>query len=122
LTWVLRGKPLCQNLGHVKSFPPDTVSFVSCVPAFVVVTASEEPIVFLARTPHLAGESLRWDARNRVFYSPLHGERFDVLGRLLSGPALRDLWRCPVTINSEELWIVVSEGTSSEDVKKACSL
>jgi len=122
LTWtVTRNAKPCQDLGDVKSFRGDTVSFVSCVPAFVVRTAPE-PVVFLARTPHLAGEPLRWDAQRRVFFSPLHGERFDVSGHLLSGPALRDLWRCPVAVRDGELWIVVPDGTRSENVKRACSL
>ena len=121
LTWVLRGSAPCQDLGRLKSFRPDTVSFVSCVPAFVV-TAGPEPVVFLALTPHLAGEPLRWDERRRVFYSPFHGEQFDSSGHLLSGPARRDLWRCPVAVRNGELWIAVPGGTRSEDVKNACAL
>ncbi|MDQ6683327.1 MAG: hypothetical protein M3Y88_08675, partial [Chloroflexota bacterium] len=96
-----RGHPRsawCGDLGPADGFNPDSVSRVDCIPAYVVRIGAAPPIVYLARSPHLKNERLDWNAERRLFVSPLHGETFDIQGRVVSAPAFRNLWRCPSTV------------------------
>jgi nitrite reductase/ring-hydroxylating ferredoxin subunit len=57
---------------------------------------------FLDSAPHL-GERLWWCTRERVFLSPAHGELFDQNGRLINGPAQRDLDRVKTTVTADHV-------------------
>jgi Rieske Fe-S protein len=57
-----------------------------------------------------------------VFISPHHGERFNLVGEPLSGPAMRGLWRCPVSIEDGDVTVDVPAGTNQADIEDYCRL
>lgn len=103
----------CDDLGDVGRYPRGSVSFIGCVPAFVV-NRDGSPIVFLARSPHLPNESIAWDPRRKLFVSVAHGETFDIDGHLVNGPAIGGLWRCPTEARGQELFISMPIGSTSD--------
>ena len=119
--WAIRAHDRhCEVIGAVQQFPDNSVSFVKCVPAFVVHGVGADFAVYVARSPHLANEPLQWDATRRVFVSPLHGETYDVRGRHLSGPGGPALWRCPSDIRSGLLTIEAPPNALGEPLPEIC--
>lgn len=119
--WAIRAHDRhCEVIGAVQTFPENSVSFVKCIPAFVVHGVGADFAVYVARSPHLANEPLQWDATRRVFFSPLHGETYDVRGRHLSGPGGPALWRCHSKIRSGLLTIEAPPNASSESLAEIC--
>lgn len=55
---------------------------------------------FLDSAPHL-GEKLWWCSKEELFVSPAHGEAFNKDGRLIDGPARRDLDRAKTTVAAD---------------------
>lgn len=111
LVWSLRSGPAdCRDLGPLSGFPEGSVSLAECVPAFVVRGAGEEVAVYLAESPHMRGEPLRWDPGRRLFVSPFHGEAFGLGGSVVAGPAPGPLRRCPVRLESGRVVIQVARG------------
>ena len=118
-----RGRPRsawCGDLGPLDGFAPDSISRVDCIPAYVVRIGAAAPIVYLARSPHLKNERLDWNAQRRLFVSPLHGEAFDIQGRVVSAPAFRNLWRCPSAVRDGELVLSLADGSSGSQIVEAC--
>jgi Rieske Fe-S protein len=123
VVWLIRSQSdSCRELGQVDSFPPNSVSFEPCIPAFVVHGLGRDFTVFLAETPHLRGEPLRWNAKERLFVSPFHGEKFNLLGEPVAGPARRPLWRCPITVDSDQLLVDVPPGMPGSRIREHCRL
>lgn len=116
--WLARPGRACEDLGPVGSFPPDSVSHVACIPAFVV--NMDGITVLLARSGHLE-EPLRWDPRRRLFVFDGHGEAYDVRGRYVSGPmAPAPLRRCPTVVRAGRLFVRVPRGTPAGEVARVC--
>lgn len=123
ITWLVRSEPeSCSELGDLDSYPPNSVTFEPCIPAFVVHGLEGDFTVFLAETPHFPGEPLRWDARERLFFSPFHGEKFNLAGEPVAGPANRPLWRCPIAIDGDELLVDVPADTPDGRVSDYCRI
>ena len=117
---VLTARPTaCSYLGEVSDFAPNTVTRPACAPVFVVMNG-EHRQVFLALTPHLAGEPLFWDAPTNTFTFRGHGERFSPTGMIIEGPATRPLWECPVEVRGRQLWIKAGSGATPNDIGVAC--
>lgn len=55
-----------------------------------LVRDGETVLAFSAESSHL-GHQVVWDEKRRVFFAPAHGATWDRMGRVLSGPAPRDL-------------------------------
>ena len=84
---------LAPARGAAEALPPGHGGVVELEGEKVGVYRSPEGEVFVVdvRCPHL-GCQLEWNPEERSWDCPCHGSRFDCRGRLLSGPAQRDLW------------------------------
>ncbi|MHB1686085.1 MAG: QcrA and Rieske domain-containing protein [Ignavibacteriaceae bacterium] len=60
--------------------------------------------VFSPICPHL-GCSYNWDSQKNQFECPCHGSVFDANGKLISGPAPRNLDTLPTKIEDNELYV-----------------
>ncbi len=72
--------------------------------AWVVKTSPSEAIAFFPSCTHL-GCSFHWDERKKEFICPCHTSGFSVTGKVLSGPAPRDLDRYQIKIEGTKLLI-----------------
>jgi Rieske Fe-S protein len=61
-----------------------------------------------------------WDAETGTFYNPGHGERFSMTGAVLSGPAQRRLWECPLEERGDQLWIRAPAGADATAIIAVC--
>lgn len=109
----------CRDLGAVKSFPDNSVAFLTCVPAFVVHGVGSDFSVYLAVAPQDSREPLRWDNRRHVFFSAVHGESFNLMGEPVAAAGDRGLLRCPIEIVGGRL-LLLAPGTSPTDIRQAC--
>lgn len=78
--------------GAVEALPPGHGGVVEVDGGKVGVYRAPDGAVFTVdiRCPHL-GCQLEWNPEEKSWDCPCHGSRFDYRGRLLSGPAQRDL-------------------------------
>ena len=72
--------------------------------AWVVKTGANQAIAFFPSCTHL-GCSFHWDERKKEFICPCHTSGFSVNGKVLSGPAPRDLDRYQIKIQGTKLLI-----------------
>jgi hypothetical protein len=107
----------CRDLGELDEFGLGTVSEVSCVDAYVV-NVTGDPVVFLAESPHLENEPIRWDGKQKLFRA-LHDETFDVTGAVKTGPSPRPLWKCPTEVEDNRLKIT-SPQEDEQSVEAYC--
>jgi nitrite reductase/ring-hydroxylating ferredoxin subunit len=78
---------------------------LSGTPVFIV-RMEATVTVFLTNPQHLPGEDgLWWCPGESLFASPTHGELFDIEGRVVGGPARRDLTRLETTIEDGMLTV-----------------
>ena len=61
------------------------------------------------------GDRVLYCANDQTFSSPLHGERFDLLGRYVGGPASGDLGHYPVMVAGNQVVVDVSDGAARPD-------
>jgi len=59
-------------------------------PVAVLTEDGKEVKKFLAACPHL-GCDVEWHAGNKCWYCPCHGSRFEAEGKVIQGPAKKDL-------------------------------
>lgn len=90
------------DLGLVDDFPVGSRTLQAQVPALLVRSASGFSAFSLTCT-HL-GCTLQQEAEG--FACPCHGSQFDDEGRVLRGPAVRDLERLQVTIDDSDHVII----------------
>jgi hypothetical protein len=124
----------CAFLGHPGTFAPETVTRARCAPVYVV-NHEGGLTVFLARTPHLDGETLQWQtsggesvnpspgavlSTDGTFWSFAHGERYDLSGVGIEGPVSRPLWRCPTETRGNQLWIANAMDASADEIVAIC--
>ena len=68
------------------------------VDLFVIISEGSNQLeVFLQRSPH-GGCLLHWEPGQPAFQDPCYGSKFDMQGKLISGPSPRDMDRLPATI------------------------
>lgn len=72
--------------------------------AWVVKTSATEAIAFAPSCTHL-GCAYHWDERKKEFICPCHTSGFSVTGKVLSGPAPRDLDRYQIKMQGTKLMI-----------------
>ena len=84
------------------------VVFVAPARAFVVDTGRATPLALFARSPQL-GETIEHCRTSGWFEDPMHGSKFDQLGRYALGPAPRGLDRLPVRVLDGVVWIDTSQ-------------
>ena len=72
--------------------------------AWVVKTGASEAIAFSPSCTHL-GCSYHWDERKKEFICPCHTSGFSATGKVLSGPAPRDLDRYQIKVLGTKLLI-----------------
>ena len=72
--------------------------------AWIVKSPAGQITAFSPMCTHL-GCAYRWEGRRNEFVCPCHGSRFGVDGRVLEGPAPRDLDRYLVKIEGQRLWL-----------------
>lgn len=92
----------CLDLGLMTRFPFGTVSYVPCVPAFVV-NHSGNLVVFPGLDPD--NKPLSWDSIRRLFHSPSWNEVFDPQGRRIRGVG-GDLVPCVTNVEEGRLKLV----------------
>lgn len=117
MTWWTRSPRDCRDLGSLDQYPMGSVSRVDCFPGFVV-RRPEATYVLLAFSPHLEGETVTWDDARQAFVSSSHGEMFDASGVLISGPAYRDMWQCPIAVEGNRL--MIEPGASADAIVEVC--
>ena len=77
---------------------------VSAATAFLVDTGRPTPLALSARSPQL-GETVIHCGTSGWFEDPMHGSKFDPLGRYVVGPAPRGLDRFAVRVLDGVAWI-----------------
>jgi hypothetical protein len=112
----------CGNLGPLDAFPQNSVSYVRCVPAFVVSDSYRHIAVYYGYLSS-SGRNvpLAWDEREQLFTAG--GRSFVIDGReyidgSAHGPSV--LTRCPTKESDGRLFIVSPEGTSPSAAATAC--
>jgi cytochrome b6-f complex iron-sulfur subunit len=75
--------------------PADRLSGVTFLDGAFLVNPGEQPYALSGRCTHL-GCTVHFDPVSAQFKCPCHGSRFDLSGRRVSGPAIKDLARAPV--------------------------
>jgi Rieske Fe-S protein len=61
-----------------------------------------------------------WDAETGTFHNPGHGEDVSMTGTVLSGPAPRGLWECPLEERGDEVWIRATSGANAVTIIAPC--
>ena len=74
------------RVGSVDDLRANRIMYVAEIETFVVAQPGEEPFALSASSPHL-GERLLFCRTSGWFFSPAHGEMFDLHGRYELGPA-----------------------------------
>ncbi len=82
--------------------------------AWVVKTSESQAIAFAPQCTHL-GCAYRWEESKNQFLCPCHTSNFSIEGKVLSGPAPRELDRYPVKVQGTRILI----GPLSGDKKGA---
>ncbi len=108
----------CRDLGSLVRFPDNSVSFVPCARVYVVHGLGEDFAVYLAESPHLPHEPLRYEPSRHRFVG-LHGEAFDVRGLPLRGPTQGPLFRCPTGTEDGDL-VIEAESSDPAAIRAAC--
>jgi menaquinol-cytochrome c reductase iron-sulfur subunit len=78
--------------------------------AWVVKSRSGEITAFDPICTHL-GCAYRWEGSRHEFVCPCHGSRFTLEGKVLEGPATRDLDRYQVKLEGTRLWLGPARGS-----------
>jgi nitrite reductase/ring-hydroxylating ferredoxin subunit len=94
------------ELGRLENLLPGSSMVRMDIPALILYNAGEVEVLSLSCT-HL-GCTLEEEGNG--FSCPCHGSVFDENGRVLAGPADRDLPHLPVEINEEGILIVSTRG------------
>ncbi len=108
----------CRNLGDAHRFQVNSVSFIPCLRAYLVHGTGQDFALYLAESPHLPGEPLRYDQTRHRFFG-LHGETFDLRGHLLKGPAAGPLIACPLRIEDGAL-LIEAPSPEPAEIRAAC--
>jgi Rieske Fe-S protein len=117
--WIQdRARP-CTYLGKLVDYANNTVVKIDCVPAFVV-RSDDNMIVYLGLSTHMPNEPLEWDADERLFVSPFHGESFDIWGDVVTGPANGPLIECDVELRDGELWLDAARDANPSEIAQMC--
>jgi Rieske Fe-S protein len=74
----------------------------------IYVVATDDGFLALGDDSRHVGDRVLFCSLDDTFSSPAHGERFDIEGRYLGGPAQGDMARYPVTAESGEVVVDVS--------------
>ena len=79
------------NIGPASDFPAGTAStrFVD-IYGIVIVNSSGDPLAVHPKCTH-KGCIAQWKEAHHEFVCPCHGSRYDLVGRVTKGPALRPL-------------------------------
>jgi hypothetical protein len=104
IIWVVRvdvASDDCLDLGSTESFPPNSVSFVPCVPAFVVHGIGSDFAVYPVHQRD--DEAVHWDERRHLFHSKEGKKTYNLKGEPLSGVRSRALVRCRIRIENGRL-------------------
>lgn len=115
---LAREKPEWSEVGSIAEIEPESpasINFYAQTKAgwmekkvehdvWVVKHADGSAEVFSPVCPHL-GCGYRWDAVDRKFKCPCHGSTFDINGRVLGGPAPRDLDTLPAKVENGILYV-----------------
>ncbi len=81
---------------------PGDVSFTDDV---IIIRNGEEYRVLSARCTHLGCRINHREGKTLI--CPCHGSRFSLSGKVVAGPALKDLKTLPFIINSEENKLII---------------
>lgn len=122
LVWAFRASHVsddCLDLGSTASFPDNSVSFVPCVPAFVVHGIDTDFAVYLADQRN--GKELHWDERRHVFSSEDGRKTYNVQGEPLAEAPGRALVRCQIRIDSGRLLLISSRDLLRTQTGAICS-
>jgi menaquinol-cytochrome c reductase iron-sulfur subunit len=71
---------------------------------WIVKNSNENITVFSPICPHL-GCAYNWNSSDHHFECPCHGSVFDINGKLLSGPAPRNLDTLPIKIKDDMIFV-----------------
>jgi nitrite reductase/ring-hydroxylating ferredoxin subunit len=92
------------HASSVEELKRDGVVYVPLARAYVVAADGSSILAPYARSPHL-GQPIRFCESSGWFEDPIHGSKFDRLGRYAVGPAPRGLARFEVRVVGEEVWV-----------------
>jgi nitrite reductase/ring-hydroxylating ferredoxin subunit len=94
-------------VGTVDELEPNEVTYI-VDPGLYVVSTDQGLIALWDDARHI-GERVLYCARDETFSSPLHGEKFDRLGRYIAGPAAGDMGIYPLTVRDDDVLVDVSD-------------
>jgi len=78
------------------------------------VVAADTGFVALSDDARHVGDRVLYCAQDKTFSAP-HGERFDLLGRYMGGPAAGDLGQYPVRVEEDRVLVDVSGNVELPD-------
>ena len=116
------------DLGAMKPRVPEEVSFqrvrkdgwkllTEKSTAWVVKLSETEVVAYTPQCTHL-GCAYRYEESKNEFVCPCHSTNFSIEGKVLNGPAPRDLDRYPVKVQGTRLLIGTIESAKPVDGKK----
>jgi nitrite reductase/ring-hydroxylating ferredoxin subunit len=85
------------RVGHVDELRARRIAYIPELETFVIALPGEGPFALSASSPH-QGERLLFCRTSGWFFSPAHGEMFDVHGNYELGPAPSGMIRRPVRV------------------------
>lgn len=100
--------PVGARLASVRELQAEGVLALTSEKIYLVDDG--EIIALSTRSPHL-GEPMAFCGPAQVFYSPVHGEKFDRRGVYLAGPAPGDMTTFPVTVVGDDVFVDLSRPT-----------
>jgi hypothetical protein len=84
--------------GALSTLRRDEVTFVRQAHVFVVAPPNDDPFALSAWSPHMPNEPLLYCQTSGWFFSPAHGEKFDLHGNYELGPASSGMASFPVRV------------------------
>jgi Immunoglobulin-like domain of bacterial spore germination len=84
--------------GALATLRRDEVTLVRQTHVFIVAPPNDEPFALSAWSPHMKNEPLLYCETSGWFFSPAHGEKFDLHGNYELGPAPSGMGSFPVRV------------------------
>ena len=96
---------LAENVGGLKNFPFNKNKKVSFLDQYIIVSENDLTTVFSAHCTHLGCKINKMDGER--FVCPCHGSEYDMNGKVIKGPAYKNLKIIPSQISEDGNQILI---------------